>query len=237
MNTREGAEKILAHLEAVYQPSHDWATVREEDFGHLDLGFYRKTRELLEALGFVHLEDCEDLTLTQAPGNMLHRVMVRVLLSNDGTITAALYHPKLRSYAMRLLLLLMGKRLGRISDFETEFSDGTFLCTTNALCAQVITSPDLIDCEFLPARTPPAAVLERHRTRVAAKLHRSGLRAKVLRTAGDARASQRRMEAIKAAFRGEVGGITPTELEALSNAKLAAEVHAEIKRHKAGSQS
>ena len=230
MTTREGAERILAHIEAIYQPQHAWASVRETDFGHLDLAFYRKTQRLLEEAGFVHLEDCEDLTIERAPANMLQRVLVRVLVSRDGTITAALYHPKLKSVYMRVILAVLGKRLGRITDFETEFTDGSFICTTNAMAAQAITLPDLIESEFLPVKTPPLELLERHRARVSRRIERSGLQARAFRTVAETRASQHRMEAIKAAFRGEIGGITREELETLSNAKLAAEVHAEIRR-------
>lgn len=230
MTTREGAEKILAHIEAIYQPQHDWVPVREAEFSHLDLGFYRKTRLQLEEAGFVHLEDCEDLTLERAPANMLRRVLVRVLLSKDGTITAALYHPKLKSAFMRIVLFVLGRRLGRITDFETEFSDGSYICTTNAMAAQAIALPALIDSEFLPVRTPAMEILQRHRARVEQRIQRSGLRPKTFRTVAEARASQHRMEAIKAAFRGQIGGVTQAELEALSNAKLAAEVHAEIRR-------
>ncbi len=231
----KGARDILAQIEANYVPEHEYVSVRETDFGHLDLGFYRRVRTLLEGEGFVFLEDCEDLTLAKAPGQPFKPVMIRVLVAGDGTIMAGLYHPKPRTWWMRLLLWLLRQKLGTITDFETEFSDGSFVCTTNAMGAAAMDSPALIEAEYLPAGTPAERVLARHRERVAARLAQGGVVPRRATSIGEVRAAQNRMNGIKAAHRGKIGGITREELERLSkgNTELAAQVHAEIRRQNA----
>ncbi len=236
MDNQEAARRILADIEAAYKPTHEYATVDEREFGHLDLKFYHRTTHWLEANDFVYLEDKEDLTLANTPGNMLRRVMIRVLRSQDGTIMAGLYHPKLRALWLRLLLFVLGKRLGRIIDFETEFSDGSFVCTSNAATAGAMKSPPLIAPEFLPAKTPVAQSLARHRERVAAHLRaHPGIFVRKAMSPCEIVAAQNRMNAIKAAFRGEIGGISLAELQILApNAGLAEGVHAEIRKQRSG---
>jgi len=232
----KGAREILARIEASYVPEHDYVAVRETDFGHLDLDFYRRVRAMLETEGFLFLEDCEDLTLAKAPGQPFKPVMIRVLASGDGTIMAGLYHPKPRTWWMRLLLWLLRQKLGPTVDMETEFSDGSFLCTSNAIGAAAMDSPALIDVEYQPAGTPPERVLARHRERVAARLARGdGVVPRRAGSIAEVRAAQNRMNGIKAAHRGKIGGITREELERLSrgNTELAAQVHAEVLRQNA----
>ncbi len=233
----KGARDILAQIEATYVPEHEYVSVRESDYGHLDLGFYRRGRASLEAEGFVFLEDSEDLTLAKVPGQPFQPVMIRALASGDGSIMAGLYHPKARAWWMRLLLWVTRQKLGPTADLETEFSDGSFVCTTNAAMAAALDSPALIATETLPAGTSVERLLARHRERVAAWLARGGgIVARRVTGISELRAAQNRMNGIKAAHRGKIGGITREELERLSRGKeaLAAEVHAEVRRQNAG---
>ncbi len=234
MDNQEAARRILAHIEAAYKPAHDYVTVDEREFGHLDLKFYHRTTQWLEANDFVLLEDKEDRTLAGTPGNMLHRVMIRVLRSQDGTIMAGLYHPKLRALWLRLLLFVLGKRLGRIVDFETEFSDGSFVCTSNATMAGAMKTPPLIAAEFLPPKTPVAQLLALHRERVATHLRtHPGVVARRAMSPGEVVAAQNRMNALKAAFRGEIGGVSLEELQVLGPGPDLAGLHEEIRKQRA----
>lgn len=216
MNTQEGAREILAHLQALYVPKHEYVSVRDTDFPHLDLRFYQRARTELEAAGFLHLEDCEDRTLATVPGNVLLPVLIRVMVSADGAFTAGIYHARIKPLWLRALLFVLRKLPGRTVDLETEFADGSFVCTSNALGASAIKLPPLVRCEYLPRQTPLPRLLARHRERVAARQAEAGVPPRRLTSIADVRASQNRMNALKAAYRGEIGGITQEELEQLA---------------------
>lgn len=230
MNTQDGARAILQHIEAVYVPVHDYVSVRESDYQHLDIAFYRSSRLYLEAQAFLHLEDCEDRTLAAAPGNVFKPMMIRVMVSLDGTIMAGIYDPRVKPLWIRILLFVLGKLPGGTIDLETEFVDGSFICTSNAMTASALSKPALIDCEYLPSKTPIPRILARHRERVSQKREKAEIEPHRFLTIDAVRASQGRMIGIKAAFRKEIGGVTKEELARVFSGSpgLADEVHREI---------
>lgn len=211
---KASAAAILANLAAVYVPKHEYRRVEARDFGHLDLGFYDRCHQFLRGEGFSMLADVQNLTIESAPGNVLAPVFLRSWISSDGTSTAAAYHAKIRPLLLRALLFLLGRSRNKILEFETEFEDGGFLCTSNAQAAAALRTPPLIDMLYLPARTSLKEIHATHLRRLAQAIGR-----RVPRRIGSFEemiASQDRMSAIKAAFRGELGGITRQELERLS---------------------
>jgi len=226
------ARRILDHIESIYVAQHDYAAADPREFGHLDLKFYDRARTHLESRGFRHLADIEDRTLSSTPGNILHRTMIRILVSDDGSINAALFHPKLNRLWLRLLLWVLRKSMGRTIDLETEFTDGTFICTTNAITAAAIELPPQIDSEFWPWATPADFLIHRHRERLAGRLAANpGLTIRAARDLAEVHASQHRMNALKAAYRGEIGGISRDELTRLApdaDEDALEELHAEI---------
>jgi hypothetical protein len=229
----QAAHAILATIEATYQPTHNYVTVSPKSFGHLDLAFYERTARLLGSNGFRIVGDVENTTITNAPNSVLMPVMLRMMLSRDGTIMTGLYHPRIRRLGLRLLLLVLGKRPGKVVDMGTEFSDGSFVETTNAATAAAFALPALISAEFMATSVTALGVFHRHTARVAAHLlERPGVKARVMASQADLLASQNRMHAIKAAFRGEIGGVTREELEALSlfGKGVAAQVHDAVVR-------
>ena len=231
----QAAHDILAIIEATYQPTHRFVMARPQDFRHLDLGWYDKTAALLTSRGFKLLADVEDKTITETPGTVLSAIPVRTLISRDCTVTAALYHPHIKKLWLRLLLWLLRKTPGKVTDMETECSDGSFVATSNAAAAAAMENPPLIVTEYLPATTSPAEVHARHVARVAAHLKgRPGVSARVIHTHEEMIASQNRMNALKAAYRGEIGGITKAELDRLATLGkgLTSDVHAEIQRER-----
>ncbi len=227
------ARHILATIEATFQPTHHYVTVKASSYRHLDIAYYEKATRLLTARGFRVLADVEDTTITAAPGGVLMPVMIRALLSKDGTVMAALYHPRIKSLLLRFLLWVMRKSPGKVVDMETEFSDGSFVVTSNAASAAAIALPALIAAEYLPVTARVHDVHQRHTERLAAHLQqRSGVTTRSIRTHDELIASQNRMNAIKAAFRGEIGGITKDELDQLAifGKSMTGDVHAAIIR-------
>lgn len=233
---QQAASRILDIIENTYQSTHRYVSANPRDFSHLDLKWYDATARLLNGNGFRSLADVEDKTITESPGTVLSAIMLRCMVSRDGTITSALYHPHLRSFWLRLMLRLTGKLPKHVTDFETELTDGSFVATSNAASAAKIATPPMLRAEFLAAGTPPLEVLQRHRQRVAEVLAANpNVTARVVRTHADMLASQHRQNALKAAYRGELGGITREELDALSNRwskRVVPAVHEEIAREK-----
>lgn len=230
---QKSAREILAIIEATYQATHDYQLVSASAFKHLDLAFYERTTALFVKQGFRVLADVEDKTITNTPGTVLMPVMVRALISKDGTVMCSLYHPRIGPLIPRLLLWVLRKLPGKVVDMETEFSDGSFVATSNATGAAAMELPALISAEYLPMNTTPFAVQQRHTQRVTEHLaQRPGVTARVITTHTELLASQNRMNALKAAHRGEIGGVTRDELDKLSifGPKLAGDVHTEIVR-------
>lgn len=235
--TTKAARDILAMLEATFQSTHRYVAADPAHYRYLDIGWYNKTARLLEANGFRTIRDVEDRTITESPGTVLSAIMVRTMLSRDGVVVSALYHPHVKSFWLRLVLWLLRKLPGKVTDMETEFSDGSFVSTTNAASAAAIENGPMIQSEFLAAETPTLEVLERHQVRVAEHLReRPGITARVVNNFDDMLAAQHRMNALKAAYRGEIGMITREELDSLATLggrRLVPEVHAEIVRKRA----
>ncbi|MBC7841912.1 MAG: hypothetical protein H7099_06355 [Gemmatimonadaceae bacterium] len=230
----KAAREILALIAATYRPTHEYVAADARRFGHLDMRFYERTTRLLGSNGFRTLADIEDRTITNSPNGVLMPVLVRTMLSRDGTVLAGLYHPRISRILLRVLLWLFRKLPGKVIDMETEFSDGSFVVTSNATSAAAIDLPaTLISAEFLAASVTALAVFHRHAARVAAHLiARPGVTARAVSTLDELVASQNRMNAIKAAYRGEIGAVTKAELERLSmfGTSVAGDVHAAVMR-------
>lgn len=227
------AQEILVLIEASYKPTHNYVEVESRLFRHLDLSFYEQTTQRLCAQSFRKLADVEDTTLSASPGNVLMPVMIRSLVSSDGSIMASIYHPRIKPLRLRFLLWIMRKRLDKVVDMETEFTDGSFLVTSNAASAAGMDMPTWINAEFLPVSTSVDAVYQEHLNRLRAHLqNHPHITTKKIDTYEQLVASQNRMNALKAAFRGEIGGVSRKELERLSGKRqdLAAEVHAALNK-------
>jgi len=234
--TEKSAHDILATIEATYQPTHRYVPAKAADYRHLDLRFYADTATLFKSRGFRSLADMEDRTITETPNTVLSAILIRSLVSRDGTVMASLYHPHIKRLWVRALLWLLRKLPGKVTDMETECSDGSFVVTSNAATAAAMENPPLVSTEYLPGATAPLDVYARHTQRLAEHLAvRPSVHARVIGTHAEMVASQNRLNALKAAHRGELGGITREELERLSifGTRLAGEVHDEITREQA----
>jgi hypothetical protein len=225
---RKGAKELVEDTKKRYAKRHEYRTITPAEFQHLDLGFYDEAKRRFEKHGFRHLRDEEDVTIKNT--SMDPRTFIRVMLSHDGTISAAFYQPKVKLLA-RILLKITRTKVGRTTDCESELSNGAFICTSNAVTAGMISTPTDILTEYLPFESDPDLVLERHKERLCEHLDsHPDISVITLRSIEDVHASQHRQEAIKAAYRESVGWVSKEELEkcASGDLELAAEVHKEI---------
>ncbi len=232
MSQQKAAENIVRHTNAVYVPEHNYALVDAREFKHLDLAFYNRTQRFLESRGFSLLCDKEDLTISNAPSSVLHRLFLRVMTSADGNICAAIYHPRIKSFWLRWLLYFLGKRVDRVVEFETEFADGSFLSTSSAMSAGAMSRPRQIDAEHFPYNTSAETLLQRHLSKLEQRLKVPGTTCRPVRTFDDNIAMQNRMNALKAAFRKKLGGVTKEELDKISpgSKELNADIHRKIEK-------
>jgi hypothetical protein len=216
----DAAKKMLDQIEAVYVPEHEFVDVKPMDFPHVDMDFYEDATLWLSGRSCRHLGDIMNKTLEDAPGNLFKPVMIRVLISRDGAVMASMFDVRIRPWWARLLIWLLRKSPGKIIDMETEFSDGAFVTTTNGIGASGVSLPSLIHAEFHPAKTGVDTLFHRHRERVDAYARKHpNASAVVIETLEDVHASQNRMNALKAAYRGEIGGITKEELERVAGGR------------------
>jgi hypothetical protein len=105
--------------------------------------------------------------------------------------------------------------------------------TSNAATAAERALPALISGERLRAKATVHEVHQRHVTHLAAHLaQRRGVSARSMSTQVELVASQNRSNALKAAYRSQVGGITPEELDTLTlfGTSTAADSRADIVR-------
>lgn len=232
MTKKEKAQKILELNKAIYQPRHEYVSVREDDFSYLDLNFYRKSSEFLESKGFKFLDDFENITISSAHGGPFKPAMIRCMASSDGNIMAGIYHARFKSLWSRIHSFLIGFYEAKVIDLETEFTDGSFVCTSNAMSASAAELPKEINSEYLPAKTPIAIIYECHKIRIEERQESTGLYPLALKSLKQVRDSQDRMNIIKAAFRNDIGIISLDKLKRLSrgNCRLAEEIHAEIRK-------
>jgi hypothetical protein len=202
---QEAVESIGEHVKTLSITQFEYVSVKAEDFKHLDLAFYDQGRRHLEALGYRFLDDQENVTLRRRSG--IH-TFLRILLSGDQTTMADLYH-----FVPKFTLRLLGAKPAKVLDLETWFSDGHFVCTSNAEMAGKLDSPPAIDALRLPAATTWDMLVEAHQRRVSNYLanHRE---AKPVKLSGlaDVRRAQDEQQRIKAEFRRRTG-LSRTELE------------------------
>ena len=192
----ERARKVTGQKRAIYSAPHEYAPVRVHDFRWLDAGWYDATQRWLESVGFRCFGDVENLSLSAVYPKM--RTALRGLASGDGVVSASIWQVKIRGW-MRLLVwfrLLKGDM--RVVDFDTEFSDGTFLSTANN--REFDPSSDIPGIERiqLPNATPIEDVLVAHRRRVAEILtQRPGITPVFVHTAKDVRSAAARAHMLK----------------------------------------
>lgn len=198
------AAKIEEKLKPMMEPRHEYVSANASDFRHLDLDFYDQGQRLLEQHGFVCQGDRENVTLLNATGR---KTMLRLFLSADQTTQAFLYHLKVTSG--------VASKDFKVLDLQTMFSNGMFICTSNAKSAGKFESPPLVLHDFLPEASQEA-VLEKHSQRVNDFLEQNpDVTPTVIHNAEEFQKVMDALQKLKADFRRQQG-ISKEELERIS---------------------
>lgn len=241
---KEVAAKILAKMRELGTQSTTLVPARLENFPYLDAAAYASAQTRLERASFRHLGDLELLEVSRSPGTLILPTAIRAMASDDGNISSEFY--EVRNRRSKLLgLLLKGlvnfrwldapvwftgaMRIRHCAGFETEFTDGSWVATSNSEGAAAISSPPSIDARFFPYATSFDVLLEHHRQKVRAKLA-AGAEVRPCHSLDEFVAAQVRMRQVKNAYRHSIDWLTRGELHAMSTEpKLADAVFEEIR--------
>ncbi|MBL1178694.1 hypothetical protein [Pantanalinema sp. GBBB05] len=204
------AQKLLQTVQALYTDQHTFQQVDCNTFRHLDQKFYQQAQKNLEKLGFRHITDIEDVTVTQT--NPAHHTFIRVLLSGDRTMVSACYHFPL-SWLVRLLQWVgLAPKGGKVIDLESELSDGSFLVTANTLGLDTMADVPGIYRQQLPHNTSAEQLLTRHREKLR-ELSQAGIQPVKVNNYEEIEAAQHRLQAIKSGYRASVGFVTDEDID------------------------
>jgi hypothetical protein len=244
----KAARQIVESMKRLYSEPYTTVTVSETDFSHLDLSLYRSFRLGMEARGFRYLADLEILEISNSPTSLIARTMTRSMLSESRNIVSDYYQVKPRIWR-RIKLLAKGLLNGRFIaaprnfingiktrscvGFETEFDDGSFLITSNAKSAELISVPASIERQFFDYGTSFSLLLDAHNKRLDELLQsRSGVKPITLSSLSDLLQMQKRQQLQKVAHRATVQWVTKAEIQGMSssNPKLGDEVFSEVQK-------
>jgi hypothetical protein len=207
----EAVDVVAREVNFLKTTHHEWSHANPKQFPHLDSAFYDTTKRHLEHVGYRFISDLEDLTVRKHSGV---KVFVRQLISPDESIAAGIYHFK-PIWQHRVL----GAKQAKVTEFESWFSDGTFVVTGNAEMAGRLDSPPEIDSLQFASGTPWNIVLDAHRLRVQKHLaSRPAVQAIRYKTEDDLIRAGSEQRRIKGDFR-QHAGLSKAELERITGKK------------------
>ena len=203
---------MVAGNKAMYEKIHTFRVADdEEDFEDIDRSAYDAAQRELSSLGFRHLGDVVDETIEELTGVS---PVIRIMASTDGTTVSGFYHftpPQMpRGFGGKELLMC---------DLGTEFTDGTFLATANSQGLDLTTAATGIDRRQHPLETPIGELVRQHeadKQKLLAAKAEAGTRAVTINTLDDALESEKRQQALKNAFRKQIGYVDPEEVRRIA---------------------
>jgi hypothetical protein len=207
----DAAKQMVDANKSMYGGVHEFRPAEADDFDGLDRGYYDTTTSKLAELGFRRLGDLVDETIEESTGNV---TPIRVLASTDGTTQVGLYHFKLPQMPVKF----EGQEM-RICDVSSEFSDGTFLLTSNTQSSDLMTPPPRIVKRQHPLQTPPLQLIEAHESekqKLLAAKSAAGVTCVVVGTLDDAIESEKRQQQAKNEHRKEIGYVDPAEVRRIA---------------------
>lgn len=190
-------QRIESDFQALWQKPYQAVRIDPAQFDHLDRAFYDDFRMALGHFGFTHAGDIEIVSL-RVPN--VKPTFVRVMISHDHYVMASCHHVKLPPELESMASNLETKSI----EFESEFTDGSFVVTTSQAAAMHFDYGDQINAQCLEGFSF-AELGQHHYERLAihGKVRRVGLVS--IQSLDDVNASQARLHASRAASRGLQG--------------------------------
>ena len=237
IDVRKVAAGILKSVRGAFKEDQDYKAAKEKDFPHLNLSFYRKTQEAFEGLGFSKVMDMENLSLKKQKIDL--RTFIRVMANRSESISAAIYHAKPR-FPWNVVMYLKGFRPAKIYEMETEFSDGTFVCTGIAPLKSNMPAGEMMIKKYMHPKTNPGELLAAHLESVYAyEGAHPGVKRVAASTVQEMLDMQRRQNSIRRQYLESVGWVTKDYLRGLrnTNSELVDRIYNEIQNILAGERN
>lgn len=209
------ARKVLESVDAMVPGRFDTRAASPITHPHAAWKEYDAVQRRLEALGFRYLGDVEPISMPVDP-RMAKPAVMRMLVTDDGTVMAGFYQLVLRWTPTGILARYLGGA-GMMLDLITIFPDGTIVETSNAEPAKVWTDPPFLWREFVPRTAAVEEVADVHADRVMDKLIGDpGVLPVSVHSLLEVVAASDATERAKRAWRKSIGWITRDELSRLS---------------------
>ena len=199
-------------LNTAYEDRPQLVPADAKTFPAYQRAYAARQRKALEACGVHHVADAEAAGMTRTLGQ---RVLLGLHADDSGAVSVATFalRPKWPGYVAFVVRFVTGKwKLHRLTECITHFDDGGYFITQYENISP-FDYGDVVRVERLPRRTPVAALVERHRQRIAeyrqANPHAQALPATDL---ANVEANWRRGQDIKRAYRQSIGYISEAEL-------------------------
>lgn len=223
------ATAILKTIQAGWGHDHVFNEVQPSSFKHLDIKFYDRIQQSIEKLGFKHIGDIEDQNVKMSKPNP--RTFIRVSISEDSTISCAIYHAK-PVFPFPLLCWFWGLGPLKVFEFETEFINGTFLTTTISSSKASVDAPGNAVKQHCDKNETAELVLKKHRELISKINREQSTEPRRLSSLDEICASQNRGIEQKRKHMEEIGWVSKEYLRRQigENEKLVADVHQEINR-------
>jgi hypothetical protein len=206
----QAGEKIVADTKAMYGQIHEYRPAEESDFDGVDREFYERTMQQLSDREFRHVGDIVDTTLF----SLGHASPpIRVFVAPDGQTVVGAYHVNLPNPPEHLQGVKM-----YTYDVSSEFSDGSFLVTSNTQGLDVMTPPPQLRKQQRPLETPLEELLTLHadeKSRLCAA--EGNATCTVVSTMEEVLAGERRQQVIKNNFRANIGYTDPEEVRRIAS--------------------
>jgi hypothetical protein len=234
IDTKKGAARmartIANNSKALYSGPSEFAEIRAADFGDLNHQLYNRAQAELEAFDFRYLADIENLTATRQMPTM--RTFIRALSGDHGSTSAGIYHLKLRGFHRFLQRVGVLPREALFIDLESEFSDGSFLATSNTRGRDLSSDVPGILRQSLPVETTVPDLVAAHRKQFAIQC-REGRTATRAGSLAEIRAMQNRLQEAKNRHKKSLGFVDGEQLARIAakhgNAELNHQLALELK--------
>lgn len=214
--TKRAARNIKKYHDNMAVEGFEYAPASPESFPRLDLAYYDSVRQWWMAKsGFRWIGDVENVTVSRMCPKS--RTFIREFLNDDGTISAACYHFIAGGFMGFLLRLMAPKHANqKICEFNTEFTDGTFIETSNcATIGHLAEIPGIVR-HFMAADTFPDEIFRAHVIALQRLIEEKRLRPVVMLNAEDIHAASNREQALKSRFRNKNKQLITTEVRKLA---------------------
>jgi hypothetical protein len=214
---KRSAKKSLEQQKVIYSGKMEYADASPRDFPWLDESFYSEVSQKMSEVGFRHIGDFECLTLSKQFPSM--RTFIRRFIGDMGTTVGEAYHVKILGLMRIFVLLKIIPRNIRTIEFLSEFTDYTFLTTSNNAGFNLFSDfPGIISNQLAPS-TPFDKLLSTHLEKLERVVKENNVKPVCFGNREDVLASGDRMQMLKSAHKKRTGYISREHFEQIAGDK------------------